>query len=70
MTLTIRQIHELALFAGLNCQTPDDAQVDPETELYVDIGPITGDAHTPDYHGLRACFSDYPDEGYIPLYEA
>lgn len=70
MTLTIKQIYELACFAGLDCQTPEDAQIgDPETELYIDVGPIHGDNGEPDYHGLRACFSDYPDEGYIPLYE-
>lgn len=68
MNLSIRQIYELACFAGLDCQTPEDAQVDAETDLYIDLGRIAGDGENEDYEGLRACFSEYPEEGYISLH--
>lgn len=67
MNLTIEQIYDLACFAGLSCSTPEEAQVDSETELSIDRGIIHNDDGEPDYEGLRACFADYPEEGYIPL---
>ena len=68
MNLTIQQIYELACFAGLVCSSPDEANVDAETELRIDVGRITGDGDNEDYEGLRACFDEYPEEGYIPLH--
>lgn len=67
MNLTTKQIYELACFAGLSCSTPEEAQVDAETELNIDNGIIHGDGDDEDYNGLRACYADYPEEGYIPL---
>ncbi|WP_152560697.1 hypothetical protein [Pantoea sp. NGS-ED-1003] len=67
MNLTIAQIYELAQFAGLACVSPEECDVDGETELSIDSGVIQGDGGEVDYEGLRACFSEYPEEGYIPL---
>lgn len=69
MILTIKQIHELACFAGLSCSTPEDSQVDSETEITIDLGDIhDGDGYAI-YSGLRAHFTEYPEEGYIALDE-
>lgn len=67
MNITIAQIYELAQFAGLACEPPDGFHVDGETELSIDEGIILGDGGEVDYEGLRACFAEYPEEGYIAL---
>lgn len=69
MNLTIAQIYELAQFSGLVCEPPTVSGVDGETELSIDTGLIHGDDGKPIYEGLRACFADYPEEGYIQLEE-
>ncbi len=67
MNLTITQIYDLACFAGLLCSSPDESQVDGESEISIDSGVIHGDNGEVKYEGLRACCADYPEEGYIPL---
>lgn len=67
MNLTIKQIYDLACFAGLMCSSPEESQVDEETEISIDNGVIHGDDGQVEYEGLRACCADYPQEGYIPL---
>ncbi|HBE6752538.1 TPA: hypothetical protein KML76_003005 [Escherichia coli] len=67
MNLTIKQIYELASFAGLMCSSPEESQVDEETEICIDNGVIHDDDGQVEYEGLRACCADYPEEGYIPL---
>ncbi|HDG1721658.1 TPA: hypothetical protein PFE21_002947 [Kluyvera ascorbata] len=67
MNLTIKQIYELACFAGLHCSNPAESHIDEETELSIDTGGIIGDGDEEDYTGLRACFTEYPEEGYIAL---
>ncbi|WP_065649204.1 hypothetical protein [Pantoea eucrina] len=67
MNLTIAQIYELAQFAGLACESPKGCYVDGETELSIDQGVIQGDDGQIIYEGLRACFAEYPEEGYIAL---
>lgn len=67
MNLNIAQIRELALFAGLSCSSPEESKVDPDTELSIDVGPVDYEEPVPQYYGLRACFAEYPEEGYITL---
>ncbi|CZW99903.1 Uncharacterised protein [Enterobacter hormaechei] len=43
MNLTIKQIYDLASFAGLMCSSPEESQVDEETEISIDNGIIHGD---------------------------
>jgi len=69
MNLTIAQIYELALFSGLICEPPTWSGIDAETELSIDTGLIHADDGSPIYEGLRACFAEYPEEGYIQLEE-
>ncbi|MDU2022518.1 MAG: hypothetical protein E6736_20030 [Leclercia adecarboxylata] len=67
MNLTTKQIYELACFAGLMCSSPEESQIDEETEISIDNGVIHGDDGQVEYEGLRACCADYPEEGYIQL---
>ncbi|EOF4340104.1 hypothetical protein ABQ297_21500 [Enterobacter hormaechei] len=69
MNLTIKQIHELASFAGLSCNTPEEAQVEGDTEITIDNGDIHDEGGYGIYSGLRAHFTEYPEEGYIALDE-
>lgn len=61
MNLTIKQIYDLACFAGLMCSSPEESQVDEETEISIDSGVIHGDDGKVEYEGLRACCADYPE---------
>jgi len=49
------------------CSSPEESQVDEETEICIDNGVIHDDYGQVEYEGLRACCADYPEEGYIPL---
>lgn len=69
MILTIKQIHELASFSGLLCNTPEQAQVEGDTEITIDNGDIHDEFGHGIYSGLRAHFTEYPEEGYIALDE-
>ncbi|EFF2581364.1 hypothetical protein N8T12_RS04190 [Escherichia coli] len=67
MILTIKQIHELAIFAGMSCNTPEEAQVEAKTEITIDSGDIHDEVGCVIYSGLRAHITEYPEEGYIAL---
>ncbi|HCM9516278.1 hypothetical protein [Enterobacter kobei] len=58
MNLTIKQIYELASFSGLMCSSPEESQVDEETEICIDNGVIHDDDGKVEYEGLRACCAD------------
>lgn len=66
MILTTKEIYELALFAGLTCEKPDNED-HAETNLTIDTGEVHDDSGYGVYTGPRAHFTDYPEEGYIPL---
>ena len=67
IVLTTKEIYELATFAGLLCGKPDDEMA--QTELTIDFGDVHDDGRYGQYSGPRAHFTDYPEEGYIPLGE-
>lgn len=66
VTLTTKEIYELALYAGLTCEKPDNDDM-AETNITVDVGDVHDDGGYGIYHGPRAYFTDYPEEGAIPL---
>ena len=66
MILTTKEIYELALFAGLTCEKPDNED-HAETNLTIDNGDVHDEGGYGAYTGPRAHFTDYPEEGYIPL---
>lgn len=66
MILTTKEIYELALFAGLTCEGPDNED-HAETNITVDSGDVHDDGGYGVYTGPRAHYTDYPEEGYMPL---
>lgn len=66
MILTTKEIYELAVFAGLTCEKPGNEDM-AATELTIDIGDVHNDEGYGVYSGPRAHFTEYPEEGYIPL---
>lgn len=65
VTLTIAEIYELALYSGLTCEKPDDDMAG--TNITVDVSDVHDEGGYGIYHGSRAYFTDYPEEGAMPL---
>ena len=67
IVLTTQEIYELATFAGLLCEKPDDEMA--RTELTIDVGDVHDEGGYCQYSGPRAHFTDYQEDGYFPLGE-
>lgn len=72
ITLTVREIKDLAEFAGLvlNSTFPPDAD-ELETEISITVEPMecTDDSGKAERFAHVAHFSEYPEEGCMPLGE-
>lgn len=69
ITLTVREIADLACFAGL---TVDDSKIDFENqELTIRLCPDAGltdeDDGTVSHYRWIACLTEYPEDGYTGL---
>lgn len=75
VSLDIGQIAQLAEFAGLdiNKENPihksEPEQLETEMTIYQDI-KIQDDDGSEETHSLAVCFSEYPEEGFLPLIPA
>jgi len=73
MELTIAEIVNLALFAGLEVDIRGVVDDEMESEITIIPCPAEGikdeDGVVQKYSGSVAYFSDYPDEGWMPLGE-
>lgn len=68
VVLTIQQIKDLAEYAGLTVShNPDNCDLDDYLTVVQDGLVATDDCRTEAYSGAYAYFSDYPEEGSLPL---
>lgn len=69
ITLTIKDIMDLASYAGLNV-TDEACDLDLETEFTITSGLVAvDDCRTQAYSGLYVFCTEYPEEGCLPLNE-
>lgn len=67
VTLTIKQIMDLADFAGLSV-TDEGCGIDLDTEFTISEGKVAADDDkTKYYDGVYVYCTEYPEEGCLPL---